>query len=155
MSRRANVLVRSEQMDLGVGEHDADFAYVFDGEFGFAVGAGDAADGARQMVAFEFFNVGDFEGFEEEVVETNQSQSVGDVEAQDERANEVGRLLEGTNGFGFIAGFDFHVSRLQVKSDLKFQMLHDRRVNLLPVLFQRRIPIVGNWNFSEAILCIV
>merc|ERR1719334_1743802 len=79
MSGRANVLIRPQQMNLGVGEHDAHFADIFDGEFGFAVRAGDAADGARQMIAFEFFHVGDFEGFEEKVGETNQSQSVGDM----------------------------------------------------------------------------
>lgn len=96
MSGGANVLVGSQQMDLGVGEDDADFADVLDGEFCFAVGSGDAADGAGKVVAFQRLDVRHFEGFEEKVVETNQSQSVGNVEAEDECAHEVRSLLDGT-----------------------------------------------------------
>ena len=58
-------------MNLGVGEYDAHFAHVFDGELGFAVGSGDAADGARKMVALEFFHVRHFERLEEQIVETH------------------------------------------------------------------------------------
>ena len=83
-------------MNLGIGEHDAHFADIFDGEFGFAVWAGDAADSAWQVIAFEFFDVGDFKGFEEKVVESDQSQSVGHIETQNESANEIGSLLNRT-----------------------------------------------------------
>ena len=93
MSGGANVLVGAQQMDLGVGQDDADFADVLDGEFGFAVRAGDSADGAREMIAFEFFHVRHFERLEEKVVETHQSQRVGHVEPQDEGADKVGRFL--------------------------------------------------------------
>lgn len=138
-------------MDLRVGQDDANFADVFDGEFGFAVGAGDPADGAGEMIAFEFFHVGYFKRLEEEIVEAHQSQGVGDVEAQDEGADEVGRFLNRPYVFCFLASFDFDIPSLKIESNLQLQMLHDWRINFLPTLLQRRVTIVGNWNLSETI----
>jgi len=151
MSGGSNVLIRSQKVNLRVGQDDAHFANVFDGEFSFAVRAGDSSDGARKVVAFQFFHVGDFEGFEKEIVETHQSQSVGDVETQDKSANEIRSFLKGADILGLLARFQFYVSRFEIKSNLQLQMLHDRRVNFLPILLERSISVVGYWNFSQTV----
>lgn len=61
VARNLDVLEGAHDVDFGVGKYDARAARVLDGEFGFAILAGDATYGAGKMVSMKGFDIFDLE----------------------------------------------------------------------------------------------
>lgn len=61
LSRNARVLEAAQDVDLGVGQHNARARGILDSVFSLAVLAGDTTDGTGQVVAVEGLDVLDFE----------------------------------------------------------------------------------------------
>lgn len=70
--RNTNILEATQNVDLGIGEHDSRSAGVLNGEFSLAVFACNTADCATHVFALEGFDVFDFEGLDVEIVESEE-----------------------------------------------------------------------------------
>ena len=75
-SRDLDVLERAQDVDGAVGQHDARPRRVLDRELCAPALAGNAADGAREVVALEGLDIIDVECLDEEVVHTEQGHRV-------------------------------------------------------------------------------
>lgn len=95
------------------------------------------------MISAQCFHVFHFEGFHEQIFQSQQGESVFDLEAQHKSSDEICRFLE-TRIVHIAAGClvfrlsDLHLLRPDVVSDLELQLLNDGAENLQPVLLQRR-----------------
>ena len=120
-----DVLEPAEDVDLGIGQHDAGAARVLDGELGLAVFAGDAADGAAHVLALQGLDVFDLEGLDVEVVEAEEGDGVVDVEAQREGFDEVFPLLQSRGAGGLRGGAELHAAGFDVHADLEVEVLDE------------------------------
>ncbi len=75
-------------MDLRLGKHDACACGVFNGEFGFAVLAGDTANGAAQVVSVQGLHVFNFKSLQEKVVESQQCDGCKQVKSARKKEQE-------------------------------------------------------------------
>lgn len=126
-------------MDPGVSNHDTRLGHVLDGELGATALAGQTADRPVLVVALQRLHVLDLERLDEQVLESQQRQRILDVEAEQESAHKVGRLLQIGDVRRFRANADFHLVDLHVEADLQLQVLDDGRKDLQPVFFQRGV----------------
>lgn len=136
-------------MDLGIGEHDPGTGGILDGELSLAVLAGDAADGAGEVVAGEGLDVLDLEGLDVEVVEAEEGDGVVDVEAEGEGAHEVLALLQGAGVGGVLGGAQLDAPVLHVHAHLQLQVLDEGRVDLGPRALERREAVRGDRHFAR------
>ena len=139
-------------MYAALGEDDACFGGVLDGILALAVLTSNAADRAREVVALEDLHVGHLEGVHEEVLDTKQGDRVGDVEAQKVCTHKVGGLLQRVDVVGVLRRLDLHATVARVHPHVQLQVLHDRRIDLHPLLAQRRVAMRRHWDAAKLAL---
>jgi len=76
-----------------------------------------------QVVSFQRLDIFNVKGVEIEVVESEQGQSVIDLEAENKGPHEVCGLLQVGDIFSFLASLELNVSRFQVESGKIMSML--------------------------------
>ena len=132
-------------MDFALSDDDPCPRGVFYSILGFTFLSADSADAPLLVVAHQGFDVLDFESLHVQIVQSQNGHRILDFEAKHECFQKVGRLLNGADVKGFIAGPQFHGSTLCIHPYLQFHMLNQSFENGIPVLFERSKPMSRHW----------
>jgi hypothetical protein len=94
------------------------------------------------MLALKRLDILDLESLDVQIIQTQQSNSVVQIETQAESVDEICTLLQSTSVIGESACAELDILVLCVDSALQLEVLNQRRVNFGPCVLQRS-PAVG------------
>lgn len=109
----------------------------------------------KRGVIIKGLTVDDFERFEEQLVQTEQSDRIIHIKSQQECFHKIGSFLQVRHVSSFFTVAEFDVSCPCVESDLQFQVLDERFEDLDPVFPQRRVSMGRNRDSPHFARCLL
>lgn len=138
----------TKKVNFGIRHHDSSSGGVFDGELRFPVFSGDSADRSRQIGTRQTLHIGDVEGVDVKIIDTQEGNGVFESEAHHEGSQEILSLLNGAGVGGVLGGSNLDRLALLVHADLELHVLHNRLVDVHPLVLQGRQSMGGHGYFS-------
>ena len=105
-------------MNSRVGNDNARAGGILNGKSRLTILSGDASHGTGQVIAAQEFHIGNLEGFQVQVIESQERDRILNIKAQHECGHEIGALLEGA-GIERVRGcFDLDRSCFCIETNL-------------------------------------
>jgi hypothetical protein len=133
LSGNVNVLKSTQNVDLLVRQHHTGPAGVLNGKLGLSILASNTTNRTAKMLSVERLHILNLESLDIQVVQSEKSNRIVDIEAVGESTDKVRALLESTNVRGELGGSEFDGPALDVHADLKLEVLDDGRADFGPV----------------------
>ena len=146
------VIETAKDVYFRLGDDDSCAGCVLDSELCLALLSTNTADASAQVVSVKGLDVFDLERLKVQVVQSEDSDSVLQVETKHEALEEVSALLDGSDVLGVLGCLQLYCSPLRVHSHLELHVLDKSLQNAVPFLLQWCEPVPGNWNSSVLIL---
>jgi hypothetical protein len=136
LTGNVNVLEATQNVDLRVSQHHTSPAGVLNGKLGLSILASNTTNCTAKMLSIERLHILNLKSLDIQVIQSEKSNRIVDIEAEGESADKVCALLESANVRGELGGSEFYGAALDVHSDLELEVLDDRRADFGPVGFE-------------------
>mmetsp|Transcript_33363 Transcript_33363/g.80694 ORF Transcript_33363/g.80694 Transcript_33363/m.80694 type:complete len:236 (+) Transcript_33363:161-868(+) len=137
--RHSNITVTTQHMYPRVGDNNPSPCRIFYGKARLTILTRHAANRSREMITPQYLHVSDLEGFDVQIIQTEQCNGILRFESHHEGPDEVGALLQARRVQRVPRGLHLHGSGARVKSHLELQIFHEGSQELFPILAQGRV----------------
>lgn len=139
-------------MNLRIGNNNTSTSRILNGTLGLSLFSANTTDAATHMISLKGFNVLDLKSLKEEIIQSQNSHGILQVEAEHKSLQEISSLLDSADVLGKFGCSHLNSATLGVHSDLQFHVFNESLKNGLPVLLKRCVSVTGHRDSSVLVL---